>query len=127
LIPLNGSTTFQEIAEKVSKYSHALWRSDGTKFHGGYIKALKGTLSSSIVFIEQGPNSWRINETQSQLYEARRKDKNYATKISEPKFKDGILTNFDQSTETAEKHENNETGNKNGNSKRIGKLTNSKD
>jgi len=144
LIRLNGSTTFQEIAEEVAKCYHALRRSDGTKYHGDYIKALKGCLSSSGVFVEQRPNKWVINEAQAHVYESRttEKIKSMLQKQVSKNLKDGIQTDFGQSTETAEKlekyekseklekpekHENNETGNKNGNSKGIVKSTNSKD
>jgi len=130
LIRLNGPTSFREISEEVAKCYSVLRRSDGTKYHGDFIKALKGCLSSSGVFIEQQANVWGINEAQAQLYESRttEKIKTVLQRQVSKNLKDPVLEDLNRRPEQAEKHENNENGNKNGGSlKIVGKLPNSKD
>ncbi len=136
LIRLNGPTSFQEISEEVAKCYDTLRRSDGTKYHGDFIRALKGCLSSSGVFVEQPSNLWGINEAQAQLYEARttEKIKSMLQRQISKNLKDAVaLDDFHRPPEQAEKIEkiekieNHENGNKNGSIKIAGKLSNSKD
>jgi len=71
LIRTHGPISFKTLSEEVSKCFDALRRSDGSRYHGDFIKALKGCLSSSEVFTESEGNIWSIEETSAQQYEER--------------------------------------------------------
>ena len=71
LLRINLKMNFKNLLEEVSKIYDTLRKSDGTKYEADKTKAIKGSLTSSEMFINIGNNQWSLNDELAKIYETK--------------------------------------------------------
>ena len=71
LLRISSKMNFKKLLEEVSKIYDTLRKSDGTKYEADKTKAIKGSLTSSEMFINIGNNQWSLNDELAKIYETK--------------------------------------------------------